>query len=36
VHGVVDAVLLFLDLNLGRTADADDSDAARQFGQPLL
>src|SRR5690606_23050356 len=36
VEGVVDAVLLLLDLNLGRTADADDGNAASQLGQTLL
>ncbi len=36
VHRVVDAVLLLLDLDLGRTADADDRHAARQLGEALL
>ncbi len=36
MHGVVDAILLFLDLDLGRAADADDGHAARELGQPLL
>src|SRR6478736_1941919 len=36
VHRVVDAVLLLLDLDLGRTADADDRHAARQLGETLL
>ena len=36
VHGVVDAVLLLLDLDLGRAADADHRDAARELGQTLL
>src|SRR6516164_3868055 len=36
VHRVVDAILLFLDLDLGRTADADHCDAAGELGQPLL
>ena len=36
VHRVVDAVLLLLDLDLGRTADADDRHAAGELGQPLL
>ena len=36
VHGVVDAVLAFLDLDLGRPADPDYRYAARQLGQPLL
>ena len=33
---IVDAILLFLDLNFGGTADADDGDAAGQLGKPLL
>ena len=36
VHGVVDAVLAFLHLDLGRPADPDYRYAARQLGQPLL
>ena len=36
MHRVVDAVLLLLDLDLSRTADADHRNAARQLGQPLL
>jgi hypothetical protein len=36
VHRVVDPVLLLLDLDLGRAADADHRDAACEFGQPLL
>jgi hypothetical protein len=36
VQRVVDAVLLLLDLDLGRAADADDGDAASQLGQTLL
>src|SRR5690606_744006 len=36
VQGVVDAVLLLLDLDLGRAADAQDGDAAGQLGQALL
>ena len=36
VQRVVDAVLLFLDLGLGRAADANDRDAAGELGQPLL
>ena len=36
VEGVVDAVLLLLDLDLGRAADADHRDAARELGQTLL
>jgi hypothetical protein len=35
MHRVVDAVLLLLDLDLGRTADADDRNAARQLGETL-
>ena len=31
VHCVVDAILLLLDLDLGRTADADYRDPAREF-----
>src|SRR3712207_8440235 len=34
--GVVDAVLLLLDLNLSRAADADHGDAARELGEALL
>ena len=36
VHGVLDAVLLLLDLDLGGAADLDDRHAAGQLGQPLL
>src|SRR6185312_8573354 len=36
VEGVLDAVLLFLDLDLGRTTDADHRDAAGELGQTLL
>src|SRR5580698_781731 len=36
VHGVLHAILLLLDLNLGRAADTDDGDAAGEFGEPLL
>ena len=36
VERVVDAVLLLLDLDLGRAADADHRDAAGELGQPLL
>ena len=36
MESVVDAVLLLLDLDLGRTADADHRDAARELGQALL
>ena len=36
VHGVLDPVLALLHLDLGRTADADDGDAAGKLRQPLL
>jgi len=36
MHCVVDPILLFLDLDLGRTADADHRDPAREFRQALL
>src|SRR5206468_1721620 len=36
VEGVFDAVLLLLDLDLGRAADADHRDAAGELGQTLL
>ena len=36
VQRVVDAILLFLDLDLGRSADADHRDAAGEFGESLL
>src|SRR6266540_6678085 len=36
LHGVLDAVLLLLELDLGGRAHADDRDAARQLGQALL
>jgi hypothetical protein len=36
VQGVVDAVLLLLDLDLGGAADTDDADAACELGEPLL
>src|SRR6185437_1765895 len=36
VERVVDAVLLLLDLDLGRAADLDDGHAAGQLGQTLL
>src|SRR5829696_7385585 len=32
----LNAVLLLLDLDFGRTADADDCDAARELGETLL
>ena len=36
VQGIVDAILAFLDLDLGRAADADHRDAARELGETLL
>src|ERR1700720_793981 len=36
VHGIIDAILALLHLDLRSTADADDRDAAREFGEPLL
>ena len=36
VERVVHAVLLLLDLDLGRAADADHRDAARELGETLL
>ena len=36
VERVVDAVLLLLDLDFGRAADADHGDAARELGETLL
>ena len=36
VHRVLDPILLFLHLDLGRTADADHRDAASKFRQTLL
>ncbi len=36
VEGVVDAVLLLLDFDFGRAADADHRDAARELGETLL
>src|SRR6185503_311848 len=36
VESVLDAVLLFLDLDLGRTTDTDHGDAAGQFRKALL
>ena len=36
MHGVLDPVLAFLDLDLGGAADLDDGHAAGQLGQPLL
>src|SRR5208283_4925080 len=36
IHRVVDAVLLLLDFDLGRAADADHRHAARELGETLL
>jgi hypothetical protein len=36
VHRVVDAVLLLLHLDLGRTADPNHRNPAGELGQPLL
>ena len=36
VHRVLDQILAFLDLDLGRTADLDHRDAAGEFREPLL
>ena len=36
VHRVVDAILALLHLDLGRAADADHRDAARELGETLL
>ena len=36
VHGVIHAVLALLHLDLGRAADADHRDAARELGETLL
>src|SRR5262249_41397249 len=36
VERVFDAILLLLHLDLGRAADADPRDAARELGEPLL
>ena len=36
LHGVLDAMLLLLHLGLGRSADLDHRDAARQLREPLL
>ena len=35
-HGVLDAVLLLLELDLGGGADLEDGDAAGQLGEALL
>ena len=36
VHRVIHAILALLHLDLGRAADADHRDAARELGQALL
>src|SRR6266700_757764 len=36
MHRVINAILALLDLDLGRAADADHRDAARELGQTLL
>src|SRR3954452_1286413 len=36
MHRIINAILALLDLNLGRAADADHRDAARELGQTLL
>src|SRR6476659_3271100 len=36
MHRVIHAILALLDLYFGRTADADNRDAARELGQTLL
>jgi hypothetical protein len=36
IERVLDAVLLLLHLDLGRAADLDHRDAARELGEPLL
>ena len=36
MHGIIDAILALLHLDLCRAADADHRDAAGEFGQPLL
>src|SRR3984893_13073686 len=36
VHGIIDAILALLHLDLRRAADADNRGAAREFGEPLL
>ena len=35
MHGVIDAVLALLHLDLGRAADAEHRDAAGELGQSL-
>src|SRR6476661_5374033 len=36
MHGIIDAILALLHLDLCRPADTDHRDAAREFGEPLL
>jgi hypothetical protein len=36
MHRVIHAILALLHLDLGRAADADHRDAARELGQTLL
>ena len=36
MHRVIDAILALLHLDLGRAADADHRDAARELGETLL
>src|SRR5262245_4209290 len=36
MHGIVNAILAFLYLDLGGSADADHGNPARKLGQPLL
>src|ERR1700733_14891022 len=36
MHRVINAILALLHLDLGRAADADHRDAARELGQTLL
>lgn len=36
MHGILDAVLALLDLDVGGDADLDDRHAARQLRRPLL
>src|SRR5580704_690439 len=36
MHGIIHAILALLHFDLCRAADADDRDAAREFGEPLL
>jgi hypothetical protein len=36
MHRVINAILALLHLDLGRTADADHRNAARELGETLL